>query len=342
MSAHSQFIAAERRRAASTMLFVLAAAILFAADLVVGTSSISIFDAVSVLFEGPDAASAEGVIIWQLRMPTTLTAFAAGAALSLAGLVIQTITSNPLASPSTLGMTSGASFGAALAVSFGTVFGGGWAAAVGLGFFFAMLISAGILLLAKIRGMTPATIILAGIMLNFLFVALQQLLQYSASAEAAQMIAGWTFGNLERSTYLSAAAAAAALAASAAYFIPNAWSLTLLSLGEDRAASLGVDSRTLRRMSFLFSSVLIASAVSFIGTVSFIGLVAPHLAKLVVGDDARFAMPASIFAGGALLLAASIISKLFSTGALLPVGIVTSLIGVPFLFILLMRERGRV
>ena len=190
--------------------------------------------------------------------------------------------------------------------------------------------------------MTPQTVILAGIVMNFFFLALQQLLLYGASPETAQLINGWTFGNLERSSGLSAAAAAGFTLVAALWLLPRAWAMTALTIGEERARSLGVAVTRLRVEAFLLSALLIAGAVSFIGTIGFVGLVAPHFAKLTLGDDQRFLIPGTILAGGLLMTASSVAAKLLSTGAVLPVGIVTSLVGVPFLFLLLLRETGGV
>lgn len=317
----------------------LAAALL--TDLTVGASGMSPADVVSALMAGPDGDRLAGVIIWSIRLPMTLTALCVGFALALAGLGIQVITGNPLASPSTLGITSAAGFGAASAISFGAAVGGAlWIGTALSAFAAALLVSAAIYRLGSLRGMRPSTLILSGIVMNFFFMALQQYLQYSASPEVAQLISGWTFGNLEKSTWVSAGAAGFATAAGLLYFIRRVWALTALTVGEERAASLGVPVRRLRLETFALASFLIAAAVGFIGTVGFVGLVAPHLARLVIGEDQRFLIPATLLAGGTLMLAGSVTAKLLTVGAMLPVGIITSLVGVPFLLVLLIRDRG--
>lgn len=196
-----------------------------------------------------------------------------------------------------------------------------------------------ILALGRLRGMTPTTLILAGIVMNFFFMALHQFLVYVASPEVAQLISGWTFGNLERAGWLSAACALGAVLFGTLLLAPKVWALTTLSIGEERAKSLGIQVSRLRLLVFSTASVLIAASVSFIGTIAFVGLVAPHCAKLLLGDDQRFLMPASMLFGGAILLLSSFLSKFISTGAMLPVGIITSIVGVPFLFVLLLKNR---
>ena len=244
-----------------------------------------------------------------------------------------------MASPSTLGISSAAGFGAAGAITAGfTIFGMLWLGTALAAFSMAIIVSAAIYWLGGRRGMSPSTVILAGIVMNFFFMALQQFLQYHASPEVAQLISGWTFGNLERSTWTSTAAAAGAVIAAAAYLIGRSWELTTLTIGEERALSLGVPVRRLRVVAFGISALLIACSVSFIGTVSFVGLVAPHLAKLTLGEDQRYLLPGSLLTGAMLMLASSVAAKLLSAGAVLPVGIVTSLVGVPFLLVLLLRS----
>ena len=175
--------------------------------------------------------------------------------------------------------------------------------------------------------------------MNFFFQALQQYLQYRASPEIAQIISGWTFGNLQRSSWISAGVSSACWTIVLLISFCYSWKLTALSDGTERARGLGINTDQLRMFVFTVSSVLVASAVAFIGTVAFVGLISPHCAKLLLGDDQRFLIIGSSMVGSALMLAASIISKLMSEGATLPVGIVTSIVGVPFLFFLLLRSR---
>lgn len=301
MSCDLQYRLQSRKRLRILAAGVVGVVLLALADLMTGSSGMKLAAVLQALLQGPEAGTAEAVIVWSIRLPMTLTAFFVGAALSLAGLQIQNITGNALASPSTLGISSAAGFGGR-------------------------------------RGMSPSTVILAGIVMNFFFMALQQFLQYHASPEVAQLISGWTFGNLERSTWTSTAAAAGAVIAAAAYLIGRSWELTTLTIGEERALSLGVPVRRLRVVAFGISALLIACSVSFIGTVSFVGLVAPHLAKLTLGEDQRYLLPGSLLTGAMLMLASSVAAKLLSAGAVLPVGIVTSLVGVPFLLVLLLRS----
>ena len=322
MSCHLHYKQSNRRR---SLILGAALVVLFLAvvlDLCVGTSEVSLRGLLSAFSEGPDAQSIEGAILWQLRLPMTLTALFVGTSLGLAGLQIQNITQNPLASPSTLGITSAASFGAALSISLG-------------------LVSFAIYFLSVKRSMTPETVILAGIVVNFFFLALQQVLIYRSSPEVAQIINGWTFGNLERSSWLAAGLSMILTMLCALFLLKRSWSLTALTLGEERAMSLGVPVKRLRVETFFLSALLISGAVAFVGIISFVGLVAPHIAKLLLGEDQRFLLPGTLLSGALLMVLSSLVAKLLSTGAVMPVGIITSLVGVPFLLLLLVRHSAR-
>ncbi len=307
-------------------------------DLAVGSSAMPLSDLVSALFSGPDASDINATIVWSLRLPMTLTALFVGTALAMAGLQIQNITQNALASPSTLGITSAASFGAALAISLGlSVLGQFWIATATAALFFALFVSFAIYFLSARRGMTPETVILAGIVVNFFFLALQQVLIYRSSPEVAQIINGWTFGNLERASWLAVGLNAVMTLLIAVFLLKRSWAITALTLGEERALSLGIPVKHLRVETFFLSALLIAGAVAFIGTVSFVGLVAPHIAKMLLGEDQRFLLPGTLLSGALLMVLSSLFAKLISAGAIIPVGIITSLVGVPFLLALLVR-----
>ena len=339
MSCHDQYARTNRKRLGVIFAGVLSLALFALLDMAVGSSELSIRSIVGALLEGPDAGTLESVIVWELRLPMTLTALSVGVALAIAGLQIQNITGNALASPSTLGITSAASFGAAVSISTGLSVGGMlWLGSAMSALIMALVVSLAIYLLSQRRGMTPQTVILAGIVMNFFFMALQQLLVYWSSPEIAQLINGWTFGNLERSGWLSFSVAGCCSVLALCFLTRHTWAMTALTLGEERALSLGIAVRQLRIMAFCVAAVLIASSVAFIGTIGFVGLVAPHLAKLTLGDDQRFLLPGTALAGALLLTASSVVAKLLSAGAVLPVGIMTSLIGVPFLLFLMVRQ----
>ena len=327
------------RRLLTGLVLLVVMLVLIVVDLGMGSSGIGLGDVVAALVAGPDGDTANTAILWFIRLPMTLTCVFVGGSLSLAGLQIQTITNNALASPYTLGITAGASFGAAIAITLGLSLAGQlWMGTALLALVFALAVSLLIFHLGRLRGMSPNTLILSGIIMNFFFQALQKYLQYRASPEIAQVISGWTFGNLQRSSWVSVAVSGCLLVMGVVLLADWSWRLTVLTTGEERARSLGINVERLRLYVFLVCSFLMAGAVGFIGTVAFVGLVAPHCAKLMLGEDQRYLLPGATILGSLMLLASSIASKLLSGGSMLPVGIITSIVGVPFLFVLLMKK----
>jgi iron complex transport system permease protein len=279
-------------------------------------------------------------IIWSIRLPVALMAVAVGAALGVTGAVMQTVLNNPLASSYTVGISAGAGFGAALVIVLGAGLPIAEAYAVPVSaFVFAALACACVWLLGGLRGATAETLALAGIALMFLFQALLALLQFMASPEALQQIVFWLFGSLQRATWAKLGVVVAILAAVAPLLARDAWALTALRLGEDRAAALGIGLRGLRLRALAVVAVATGAAVAFVGTIGFIGLVAPHLARMLMGEDQRWLLPGAALAGALLLSAASVASKTVAPGAVIPIGIVTALVGVPFFAWLVVASR---
>ncbi|MHA6344258.1 FecCD family ABC transporter permease [Roseivivax sp. CAU 1761] len=282
------------------------------------------------------------VVIWDIRMPMALLAVTVGASLSLAGAQMQTILANPLASPFTLGLSAAASFGAALAMVLGVAL---FPAAVALMVpvnAFAMAMAASLLIfgLSTLRGVTVETIVLLGIALVFSFNAALALLQYFASEQALSAVVFWTMGSLTKATWSKVAVCAAILAVCTPLFARRAWALTAIRLGETRAAAMGVPVKRLRLEALFLVSLLAAVPVSFVGTIGFIGIVGPHVARLLLGEDQRFFLPGAMLAGAVILSATSVLSKALLPGAVLPIGIITALVGVPF-FAALILTKGR-
>jgi iron complex transport system permease protein len=311
----------------------------FLLDIATGPALLSL-GSVAVSIAGSAQDPMVDAIVWTIRLPVAVMALLVGAALGMTGAVMQTILNNPLASSYTLGVSAGAGFGAALVIVLGAVVPLPESIAVpAAAFLFAALACAGVWFLGSIRGATPETLVLAGIALMFLFQALLALLQFMASPEALQQIVFWLFGSLQRATWPKLAIIAAVLAVAVPLLMRDAWSLTALRLGDDRAAALGVGVRGVRLRGFVFVSVATGVAVAFVGTIGFVGLVAPHLARMLVGEDQRILLPGAALAGAVLLSAASVASKTVSPGALFPIGIVTALIGVPFFAWLILASR---
>lgn len=281
------------------------------------------------------------VIIWDYRLPIAVTAILVGSMLAVAGAEMQTILNNPLAEPFTLGVSSAASFGAAIAIIFG------WSLVPGVGpllvtvnaFVFALL-TCGILLMAtRMKGVGSETMILFGIAIFFTFNALLAMTQYMASEDQLARIVFWMMGSLGRASWDKIALGAVLMAIIVPFCMVRTWKLTALRMGEETAQSMGVDVGRLRVEILICVSLLAATAVAFVGTVGFVGLVGPHIARMLVGEDQRFFLPLSAMVGALVMSLTSILSKSITPGVIYPIGIITALIGVPVFISLIMSTR---
>lgn len=305
-----------------------------------GSYPISVLDAYATILAGPDGASEVSAIIWDYRLPRILMGVFAGAALGLAGAVMQGILRNPLASPFTLGIASAASFGASLAIILGAGVVAGGSLIVGNAFLFTLVAAALVYGLARYKGVTPETMIMAGIAIMYLFSALTSFLQYTGTSEDVHAVVFWTFGSLGRSTWGTVAVVLVLIGCTFPLFLISARSLNTLAAGDEAATSLGVPVERLRIGGMAGASLLTAGVICFTGTIGFIGLVAPHITRMVIGGDHRFLLPGTAVMGALVLLGADCIGRTIMAPRILPVGIMTAFLGVPF-FILLFLRRGR-
>ncbi|MBO7729038.1 MAG: iron ABC transporter permease [Oscillospiraceae bacterium] len=273
------------------------------------------------------------VIVIKMRLPIALMALVVGFSLGTAGATMQTILHNPLASPYTLGVGTAAGFGASVAI----VLGLGSVMTSVLAFVFAMLICLMIYFLGR-NNVNSGSLVLSGIACLFLFQALQALLQYGASEDQNQSIVFWSFGSLQRTDWMKLLITTVVVAVTTPLIFTDSWKYTALTMGDDKAVSLGVNVSGLKIKAFFLISLMAAVSVCFTGSIGFIGLAGPHIARMLVGEDQRFYLPISALCGASILSAASIISKLIQPGSVFPVGIVTSIIGVPFFFSLVFRS----
>lgn len=310
-------------------------------DIGSGAANVGVRQIAQILLHPGDAAGPAHFIIWELRLPQALMAIIAGAVLGLAGAEMQTVLDNPLASPFTLGVSSAAALGAALSLLLGVHIPGlpaHYATATNA-FVFALACSLILDLTAKRMQMAQQGIVLLGIALVFGFNALLALLQLIADAAALQSLLYWMMGSLGGSRWPDVAFLAAVFVATVTGSLRQAWALTALRFGEERAGSLGVDTPRVRRLALLRVSLLAAAAVALIGVVGFVGLIAPHIARRIWGEDHRWFLPASACTGAVILLAASVTAKQLSAHVEIPVGIVTTLVGIPFFILVLARRR---
>jgi iron complex transport system permease protein len=343
-SPHADAIAShrrrERRRWRAMALFALITAASFVLDVATGPSLLPPGEVLRSLTHLGERAAMTDTIVWDLRLPMALMAISVGAALGAGGAQMQTILDNPMASPYTLGMAAAAGFGAALVLAFGG-FGLDAMIAVPIGAFaFAMLAALFLIALASMRRVRGDTIILGGIALLFLFQSLLSLVQFLSSPELSQQILFWLFGSLTKATWPTFWLTTGVTVLCCLLLLRDSWKLAALRMGETRATSLGVDVRRLRMKVLVIVAIMTATATSFVGVIGFVGLVAPHIARMSVGEDQRFLLPLSMLCGALILSTASVLSKSIVPGALFPVGIVTAIVGVPFLLWLIFAPRG--
>lgn len=297
----------------------------------VGSSHITILEILEIIFRNEGRGN-HVMIVKQVRMPMALMAVVVGASLGIGGCEIQSILKNPIASPYTLGITSAASFGAAmgLLLNSNVFFLPDTLAVTGNAFFFTVLVSLGIYVFSFQKRISKTAIILFGIALNFLFSSLTMILQYIAEEDKLQSLIFWTFGSLLKTTWNKFYFVFWVLLFTSIVLYRNAWKLTAMTLDDNKARSIGVPVERLRRRTILIVSLLSAVSVSFVGTIGFVGLVAPHISRQFVGEDQRFFMPLSALLGAVILSCSFLLSKLIIPGVILPIGLVTSVIGIPF------------
>ena len=292
------------------------------------------------LFQNPETT--KEIIVWNLRLPRILMGILAGIGLAIAGTMMQGILRNPLASPFTLGIASGAGFGAALAILLGAgiIAGGtGKYLIIGNAFVFSLIPTFVILGLTRYKRATPETMILAGIAMLYIFSAATTLLMYFAESEAVKAAYFWMVGSLGKASWDALLPVSIVLAACVPLLMWKSWDVNVMGAGDETAKSLGVNVERTRIAILVIASLMSAGIICFTGTIGFIGLVAPHMCRMVIGGDNRFLIPASGFFGAALLLGADTIARTIIAPVILPVGVLTAFMGGPLFLYLIMRKR---
>ncbi len=341
----------KRRLRNRIVIIVMAVAVLAVAAccLFVGSSNMTLADGLKGLVgRGTDA---QNRIIRNIRIPRVLAAIIAGAGLSMAGLIMQTTLNNSMASPSTLGVSNAAVFGANLSI---IAFAGGFLSTgnnlssfdVGanpyatslMAFVFATVSILLILGLCTLRSFSPNVVVLAGMAVGAVWTAATTILQFYATDVGLSAAVIWNFGDLGRATYRTDAIMLAVVLVSFVFFLLMSWKYNALLSGEATAKTMGVRVEALRFVSLLLASVITAVCVSFLGVIGFVGIICPHLTKKILGQDHRVSIPVSAMSGSLLLLLADTVSRSMGGGSALPVGAITSLLGAPF-FILIIFSR---
>ena len=340
-----------RKNAAVIIAMLVAVLVVGVACLFVGSSNMSFSDALDALLGGGNDAQSR--IIWKIRVPRVLAAIIAGAGLSVAGLVMQTTLNNAMASPSTLGVSNAAVFGANLSI---IAFAGGFLSTgnniqsfdVGANPYATSVLAcvfstASILLilgLCTVRSFSPNVVVLAGMAIGSVWTAATTILQFYATDVGLSAAVVWSFGDLGRATYQTDIIMLAVVLVGAVYFMLMAWKYNALLSGEATAKTMGVNVETLRFVSLLLSSVITAACVSFLGIIGFVGIICPHVTKKLLGQDHRVTLPVSCLMGSLLLLLADTLSRSLGSGSALPVGAITSLLGAPFFIAIIFGKKG--
>jgi iron complex transport system permease protein len=290
----------------------------------------------------PFAENVDAQIFFVARLPRTLAGALVGATLASAGVVFQGLLRNPLATPFTLGVSAGAALGAMLAITFGWSFAWAGIPAAPAASFIGSLAAVGIvyaLSRARHRGMSTNVLLLAGVTMNAFFSALILFVQYFADFAQTYRILRWLMGDLDISSYEPLVTALPLVLVSFAVFAWLARPLNLLSLGPESAGTHGLNVHRAQRAAFVGGSLATGAAVSVGGPIGFIGIIVPHLVRLMVGSDHRVVLPASALFGAAFLVGCDVLARTLMAPVELPVGVITALIGGPFFLWLLVRKR---
>ncbi|MGW0042048.1 FecCD family ABC transporter permease [Rhodococcus sp. NPDC003348] len=289
---------------------------------------------------GPMPAHPSGeVTLWQVRFPRVILAIVVGAGLACAGALLQGVFANPLAEPGVIGVSSGAAVGACAVILTGGAFVAGTAVAAAA-FVTGLVTTVLVYLLARAEGRTEVvTLVLTGVAINAFAGGLIAFFTFAADPAARDQIVFWQLGSLNGATWEAVAVVTPMAVIGIAVTMLLAHKLDLLALGESAAAHLGVNVERLRQVAVLVVALLVSASVAFTGIILFVGLVVPHLMRMIVGPGHRLLIPASVLCGAIVLLAADLGARTLVPNADLPLGMLTSLIGGPFFFWMLRRTR---
>lgn len=312
----------------------------------VGSSSLTAIDAYKILinqlFPGTFGPFPEGYefIVLDLRAPRVLVGALIGAILAIGGCIMQSILKNPLATPYTLGVSSGACVGASLYYIFGISLFGGAVGLIGNTFLFSLIPVAVMMLAITHRSITAVTLVLSGVAFSYVFSSANSIMQYFGSESAVTNVVFWTIGDLSQSAMWMVPILGIALIIYLAYGFLFGKDMDIMRMGDDTAVSLGVNTKLVRGSALLVSCFMTALAVSCAGPIGFVCLLAPHICRRLVGSDMRWLMPMSACLGAMLLLVADMIAKTIVSPLILPVGAVTALLGAPLMVYMLYSRRG--
>lgn len=337
------YISIVSRKIAVLVGLIAIVMICFLVDISTGPARLPLGDVVVSLVAPDHMDKKSNIIVRVLRLPIATMALLVGACLALSGMEMQTILNNSLASPYTLGLSAAASFGAALSLIWGYSFLPMILQTIATPIF-AFVFSLGsalvVYMIAKVKK-ERSTIILSGIAMNFLFSALLSILLYFVKDEVLRGISNWSQGNILGATWPKNIVILVVMVAVIPFIAKDSWKLTALSMGDVTAQSLGVRVERLRTKILVLTALITAIAVCFVGTIGFVGLVAPYIARSLVGEEQRFFIPVSLLTGSFIVSLSSVLSKSVIPGGQIPLGIITSIIGIPFLLLLILKKERR-
>jgi iron complex transport system permease protein len=305
----------------------------------VGLNAGQVWQVLASHLAGHPKSSVADEIVWQIRVPRVLLAALVGAALTTAGTVVQALVRNALADPFLLGVSSGASVGATAVLLFGAFASLGlWALSVGsvLGAMAAMTV---VFLVSRTgRELAPTQLILCGVVLSALFESVASFLLFRGNPPATQSVVFWLMGSFGNATWTQLPIPALALLVGMAYLMAQARGLNALAMGSEPAASLGVDVTSLRRNLFVVTSLMVGVAVAVSGIIGFVGLVIPHIVRLLVGSDHRRVLPVGVLVGASFMVLADLLARTIVAPQEMPIGVITAFIGAPALLVLIRRR----
>lgn len=342
------FSAQARRTTIWTILLVLLLITVFACGIIIGPTPINLSDVRIALahnifgVEAPTSASSTNAVIWDIRIPRLILGAAVGAGLAVAGAILQAVVRNALADPYILGINSGASTGAALAILFGVGAGFGEYALQGAAFIGALAASAVMFFIARSAGrLTSVRLLMAGIAVGYALSSVTSFLIFASdSAEGSRSVMFWLLGSLGLGRWgLLLLVSVLVVVAVTIVFWSMGRRIDALTVGDDAALTLGVNPDRMRVLLVVLTCILVGSVVAMAGSIGFVGLVVPHAARRLVGGSHRHMLPVAALLGASLLIAADIGARTLLAPQEIPIGIVTSLVGAPFL-ILLVRRMG--
>jgi iron complex transport system permease protein len=335
------------RKASFIILLIPVLIILVGAAVSIGSADVSWRQTYTVILERffPDSFQSSRltwVVVWKLRLPRVLMGLLSGFGLGVAGGVMQGVLRNPLAEPYMLGIASSAGFGASLAILLGIGIIGGQYLVITNAFIFALLCSAVIIAISSRKGARPEAIVIIGISMNFLFQAMNTFMLYFADPDAVKAAMFWMIGDLGRVTWSNLKLVTPVIIACLILLLWKSKDLNIVNAGDDSAKSLGIRVLRLRIFLMIIVSLLVSAIVCFTGAIGFVGLVAPHICRIVIGGNNKYLLPASGLLGAVLLIVADTVARTIMSPVILPVGVITTFLGVPLLIYLIMQKKGDV